>query len=109
MKKMNSYVTIGMATMLTLTLVAATTIATISTPALATSDQQQRNNFGEGAKHIARGGDNDVTGLMGEHSSDPSGDGRSDPDPRVGIGNIGHPADVADNLCSDNPDSELCP
>ena len=50
-----------------------------------------------------------MTGLMGDHSSDPSGDGTSDPDPRVGIGNIGHPADVADTLCPSTSMSELCP
>jgi hypothetical protein len=61
----------------------------------------QRNNFGQGAEYIARGGDNDVTGLMGDHSSSFAGQSRT------GIGNFGHPADVADLLCAGG--GELCP
>lgn len=56
---------------------------------------------------------------MGEHSSDPSGDGTSDPDPRVGIGNVfnqgdpkddpdsKHPSDTANRLCAGS-NNEAC-
>src|SRR5215211_7745370 len=104
---MNSYR--GIATMLALTLVAA--IMTTTTAAFAQDPQE--NNFGEGASFLGEGG------QMGTHSSDPSGDGASDPDPRVGIGNVfdqgdpkddpdsKHPADTADRLCANG--GSLCP
>jgi hypothetical protein len=93
-----NYVIIGMATVLALTLVAA--ITTTTTAAFALTDPQ-RNNFGQGAAYIAQGGDNDVTGLMGDHASSFSGESRT------GIGNFGHPADVADSLCASG--GPLCP
>jgi hypothetical protein len=85
---------------------------------LATSDND-RNDFGEGASHLGQ------TDQMGEHSSDPEDDGASDPDDRVGIGNVfnqgdpkeddadppdsKHPADTANRLCPEDSDDPLCP
>jgi hypothetical protein len=99
-------------------MVAATTMASISisvmVPALATNDPQ-RNDFGHGASHLGQ------TNQMGEHYSDPSNDGRDDPDPRVGIGNVfdqgdpkddldsKHPADTANRLCPSGSTDPLCP
>jgi hypothetical protein len=96
---MNSYVILTIATMM---LVAATTIAAISTPVLAITDPQ-RNDFGEGAAFF--GG----TGQMGTHSREGGAAGTAPYDGsdafdsdkgRTGIGAIGHPADVANQLCS---------
>jgi hypothetical protein len=80
--------------------------------ALAQNDQ--RNNFGEGASHLGQ------TQQMGDHSGDGGSAGThpyttdpttSDPDKpgRLGIGTLGHPADVVDSLCAANPGSPLCP
>jgi hypothetical protein len=48
---------------------------------------------------------------MGLHSSDPSGDGVSKSDPRVGIGNVFNPGDPKDSTLSKHPSdtaSSLC-
>ena len=64
---------------------------------LAASDRSDNaNHFGEGARHLGE------TGQMGDHSS-------SQDVPRTGIGNIGFPGDVADQLCPPDSDSDLCP
>lgn len=92
---MNKKLAIGIAVIM-----AGMVLTSVSVNTAFAQADPQRNNFGQGAKHIAQGGDNDVTGLMGDHSS-------SFGEPRTGIGNFGHPADVADSLCAGG--GPLCP
>lgn len=65
-----------------------------------------KNDFGQKASEdLAKDGE------MGQHSSDPSGDGTSNPDPRSGIGNVFNPGDPKDSDLSKHPSdtiNELC-
>jgi hypothetical protein len=76
----------------------------------------QRNNFGQGASHLGNtqqmGGHSQDGGAAGTHpyTLDPTTVPPSPDKPgRLGIGTLGHPADVVDSLCAANPGSPLCP
>jgi hypothetical protein len=110
-----NYMIIGMTSMLMLTLVAA--ITTTTTTAFAQGqgdDDPQRNDFGEGSNILAQT-DRNTGEQMGEHSREGGASGTAPydgPDAfdqdkgRTGIGNIGHPADVANALGSDDTNND---
>jgi hypothetical protein len=81
-------------------------ITTTTTAALAREDgDPQRNDFGEGASGLgsAMGTHSREGGVAGTapYTTDPITNEPDDPG-RIGIGNLGHPADVANLLgCSD--------
>jgi hypothetical protein len=78
-------------------IIATTVLGTTMTYAYAQANPGA-NDFGQlGARNLAD------DGQMGTHSSDPSGDGVSDPDPRSGIGNVFNPADPKDSSASKHP------
>ena len=92
-------------------LAVAMTVTTTTLSAYAQTDPQ-RNNFGQGASNLGQ------TGQMGTHSREGGSagtapfDGPDAFDPakgRTGIGNLGHPADVADALCPPGSTNPLCP
>jgi hypothetical protein len=104
---------LAVATVVAAAIVGIATIGMSNLQAYAQTDPQ-RNNFGEGAKHLGS------TGQMGTHSQDGGEAGThpytTDPttnlpdDPgRLGIGTIGHPADVADFLCPPGSSDPRCP
>jgi hypothetical protein len=100
--------------------IAATMVLGVVPAVYATTgnSDNDRNDFGQDASE-----DLADDRQMGEHSSDPSGDGTDDPDPRVGIGNVfnqgdpkdddadppdsKHPSDTGNRLC-EGSDNEAC-
>jgi hypothetical protein len=86
----------------------AATVASGVIPAVYAAQPADPNRFGKATSQFLAD-----DRQMGIHSSDPSGDGRSDPDPRVGIGNVlnqgnpndpiggasKHPSDLVPVLC----------
>ena len=84
----------------------ASTVALGVVPAVYADKDTSKNDFGQKASEdLAKDGE------MGQHSSDPSGDGTSNPDPRSGIGNVFNPGDPKDSDLSKHPSdtiNELC-
>lgn len=92
----------------------AATMASAVVPAVYADSANGRSDFGKKASDDLA---ND--GQMGEHSSDPSGDGKG-PEDRTGIGNVfnsgdpkdapdsKHPSDTINKLCSLDPSNSAC-
>jgi hypothetical protein len=117
---MNSYVIIGIATMLTLVSVAAMTTTTVAY-ATTNPNTDEPNRWGQTTSGAA---EEDGQTNLGEHSSDPDPNaevgvsGRETP--RSGLGNVGeslpepfttdskHPSELAESLCQIDPDAAGC-
>ena len=111
---MKTDVIVGMATVLTLALVAATTTTVAYAQNPNTDDP---NRWGETTSGAAQ---QDGQTNIGEHSSDPDPTTESHETPRSGLGNVGeslqepfttsskHPSELAESLCQIDPDAAGC-
>lgn len=95
--------------------VIATTMASSVIPSVYADKPNDPSGFGEAASENLAD-----DRQMGDHSSDPAGDGTNNPDDRSGIGNVlnqgdpkddpdsKHPSDLADALCPPGSTNSAC-